>query len=399
MALAASCEPDRPNDGGLDIDGDGNVDTFQEIAQEAVDWLAYAQGDFGNGEGGWDYWGIDNGSSEAEDNSNSGYAVLGLAYAEGFGCTIPPWVRTELNVWIGNVQDPVNGDVDDGGSWYRPVTWPWVNELKTGNLIFEMTFVGDDPSAQRFQDALDYIERHWRDANLNPGWGYDSFSADYQAMYCLMKGLEYSGIDLIDTDGDGQRDDDWFNQEPPAIPPQDFATVLVAQQHPDGFWPSCHWGDEPVLCTTWALLTLEKAVPPLIVPVDIKPQSCPNPISTKDKGVLPVAILGTDEFDIETIDPASVTLEGVSPVFWALEDVATPYEPFIGKPVDRYACTEEGPDGFMDLTLKFEAQEIIAALGEVEDGDVLVLHLDGALKEGDALFAGEDVVWILKKGN
>ena len=33
-----------------------------------------------------------------------------------------------------------------------------------------------------------------------------------------MKGLEYSGIDLLDTDGDGLSDDEWFNQDPPASP-------------------------------------------------------------------------------------------------------------------------------------------------------------------------------------
>jgi hypothetical protein len=80
-------------------------------------------------------------------------------------------------------------------------------------------------------------------------------------MYTLMKGLEYSGIDLIDTDGDNVRDDDWFNQEPPASPPQDFATVIVSQQHLDGYWPRGEYGDE-ILNTIWALLTLEKVAPP-----------------------------------------------------------------------------------------------------------------------------------------
>ena len=62
--------------------------------------------------------------------------------------------------------------------------------------------------------------------------------------------------------------------------------------------------------------------------VDIKPQSCPNPLNVKKKGVLPIAILGTEDFDVTEIDPASVELEYISPLRWALEDVATPYEPF-----------------------------------------------------------------------
>jgi hypothetical protein len=272
MALAASRTPDRPSDGGLDFDGDGNLDTFGEIAQEAVDWLAFAQGDWGNDEGGWHYGDIDNNQGNVNtDNSNSGYAVLGLAYAEAeeyrFKCTIPTWVKTELNVWIGTIQDPL-----DGGSYYDPDDPPEErgrNELRTGNLIFQMTFVGDrqDPESlpQRFYRALDFIEDHWQHDNTDPGWGYNVDPAGYQAMYCLMKGLVYSRIGLIDTDGDGRRDDAWFKQEPPASPAQDFASVLVAQQDDGGSWSGCGWGDN-ILCTTWALLTLETAAPEGSVP-------------------------------------------------------------------------------------------------------------------------------------
>jgi len=79
--------------------------------------------------------------------------------------------------------------------------------------------------------------------------------------------------------------------------------------------------------------------------------------------------------------------------------VATPFEPYIGKE-GKYACTTEGPDGYMDLTLKFDTQEIVSALGEVSDGQVLVLHLASNLKEefGGLPIVGEDVVVILKKG-
>ena len=138
--------------------------------------------------------------------------------------------------------------------------------------------------------------------------------------------------------------------------------------------------------------------------VDIKPESCPNPIGTRNRGVLPVAIAGTEDFDATQIDPASLKLfldpaEKVSPLRWALIDVITPYEPFIGKEVDAYACTVEGPDGYLDLTVKFKAQEVINALGDVSDRDVLMLSLTGNLKEefGGTPIAGEDVILILEK--
>jgi hypothetical protein len=114
---------------------------------------------------------------------------------------------------------------------------------------------------------------------------------------------------------------------------------------------------------------------------------------------LPVAIVGTEDFDVTQVDPASVQLAGVVPLRYALEDVATPFEPFTGKE-DALDCTEEGPDGYLDLTLKFDTQEIVEAIGEVEDGEVIVLTLTGNLQEefGGTPIKGEDVVVILKKG-
>ena len=136
------------------------------------------------------------------------------------------------------------------------------------------------------------------------------------------------------------------------------------------------------------------------VSIDIKPTSCPNPLNVKGKGVLPVAILGTVDFDVTQIDPASVELERVSPLRGAFEDVATPYDGTLEVCDD---CSTEGADGYMDLTLKFDKQEVVAALealGEVSDGDCVVLTLTGNLKEafGGTAISGQDVVRIIKKG-
>ena len=56
-------------------------------------------------------------------------------------------------------------------------------------------------------------------------------------------------------------------------------------------------------------------------------------------------------------------------------------------------------DGVPDLTLKFKTREVAAALGDVGDGDVLVLVLEGYLQDefGGGAILGEDVVIILKK--
>lgn len=124
------------------------------------------------------------------------------------------------------------------------------------------------------------------------------------------------------------------------------------------------------------------------VPFDIKPGSCPNPLNPKSNGVLPAAILGTAEFDLSSVDPASVRLEGVAPLRWNLEDVGTPV-----RPKDECDCTELEGDGNIDLTLKFKTQELVDALGPLTTGGELVLTVTGALTDGTP-FEGRDCVVI-----
>ncbi|MHC4573684.1 MAG: hypothetical protein ACYS76_06080 [Planctomycetota bacterium] len=129
---------------------------------------------------------------------------------------------------------------------------------------------------------------------------------------------------------------------------------------------------------------------PEFVAFDVRPGSCPNPLNTTSQGVLPVAVLGTAGFDVADIDVASVMLEGVSPIRYAHEDVAAPFEG------QTCACHEVGPDGFMDLTLKFYTQEIVAAIGSVSDGQQVVLTLTGELFDGTPIESG-DCVWVKHK--
>jgi hypothetical protein len=53
----------------------------------------------------------------------------------------------------------------------------------------------------------------------------------------------------------------------------------------------------------------------------------------------------------------------------------------------------------LDLTLKFDIQEVISCLGDVRDGDKVRLILTGRLKEefGGTPVRGQDCVWIKLK--
>jgi len=244
MAVAATNAPTRV------IGGTGALTgwTYAAALQGMMDWMVDAQGDDSDCDVGG--WGYNANPGLWADQSNTGYATLGLGFAaaappSGFGLTIPSAVLTKLSTYIDNVQDP-----DDGGSLYEPCTpYRWVNILKTGNLLYEMALVGDDVSEARVQNAINYIQNHWNATGRHPdsipptslGW-----KDSYQAMFTMMKGLEAFGIDTI---GVGIN---WFDE---------VSDVIVSNQDPvDGFWyyidSDITEGEEsPNLRAIWAMLT------------------------------------------------------------------------------------------------------------------------------------------------
>jgi len=122
-----------------------------------------------------------------------------------------------------------------------------------------------------------------------------------------------------------------------------------------------------------------------VVPLDVKPGSCPNPINTNFGGSISVAVLGTESFDVNTIDETTLLLDGVSPVAVHFEDVSTPYEG------NGLGCTTDGPDGHMDLQLKFKVPDILEALGGLSPQELI---LTGELQDGTEI-KGKD--WVIYK--
>jgi hypothetical protein len=130
------------------------------------------------------------------------------------------------------------------------------------------------------------------------------------------------------------------------------------------------------------------------VGLDIHPGSCPNPLQTGRRGVTPVAVLGSEAFDVADVDISTIRLEGVRPNRSAFEDVSTPFPIAEGKfDLDPY-CHTLGADGFVDLVLHFDTQAIVAAIGPKAIGELVVLKLKGKLKDGTD-FEGEDIMIII----
>lgn len=122
-------------------------------------------------------------------------------------------------------------------------------------------------------------------------------------------------------------------------------------------------------------------VVPLCVDIDIKPCSLPNSINLKSKGVTPVAILTTADFDATTVDPSTVELGGVPPLRWAVEDV--------GEGKD---CVG---DGDLDLILHFSTPALREDNGGPLNGSSTEATLTGETLDGDPI-QGTDSVRIVK---
>jgi hypothetical protein len=124
----------------------------------------------------------------------------------------------------------------------------------------------------------------------------------------------------------------------------------------------------------FAMDDLTYIVQKITVDVDIKPDSDPNSINLKSKGVVPVAIITTEDFDAANVDPGTVTLEGIAPVKWEMQDVPEIWDPVLMKFVG---------DGDLDLVLHFSTEELATTLnivsteatleGETSDG----VHIEG----------------------
>ncbi|MCH8316334.1 MAG: FG-GAP repeat protein [Planctomycetes bacterium] len=145
----------------------------------------------------------------------------------------------------------------------------------------------------------------------------------------------------------------------------------------------------------------------LVLDLDIKPGSCPNPLNRNSHGMMPAAVLGTDDFDAAQIDISSVLIsrtdgiggsavpnEGPPGPHSVLEDVGTPFN---GELCD---CHELEGDGAVDLLMHFQTQEVVEAL-ELDDlppGTFVELTVTGVLRDKTP-FSANDCVRLVPPGD
>jgi DNA-binding beta-propeller fold protein YncE len=107
------------------------------------------------------------------------------------------------------------------------------------------------------------------------------------------------------------------------------------------------------------------------VAIDIKPGGSPNSINLKSEGVVPVAILGSQSFNVVDVDVSTVSFAGALPEKFAYEDVNS--------------------DGLIDLVFHFRTQHLQLTSSSTE------AILIGKLRDGRSI-TGTDSVRIVPSG-
>ena len=380
--------------------------TYAQTMQDMVDWFCFAQVEPSQGifRGGWRYdanWGD-------ADNSTAQWGSLPLLYAKDWGLGTPQYVFDELTLWVNYIQNTSNG----GSGYTNPSQM--ISVSKTGGLLLELAAIGAPAGDSRVLAAVNFINSRW---NTGPsGTWYGNLNHPY-AMWAVYKGLQVYGymplfdcgaVDIrigtgilaapggfnicFDASPSTSAAGDWYSH---------YCDYLTAIQNANGSWSGySYWVG--ALATGWYINILNAVeVPsgPYEVAFDIKPTSCPNPLNLKlfekpknsfsrKGGVLPVAILGTEDFDVHDIDVSSVMLEGIAPLRHDYEDVTAPYTGDMD-----CGCTTDGPDGYMDLTFKFSKALIAGAVAPAYDGNRIPLTITGLLNDGTE-FEGVDCVLI-----
>ena len=110
--------------------------------------------------------------------------------------------------------------------------------------------------------------------------------------------------------------------------------------------------------------------------IDIKPGSDPNSINTQSMGVVPVAILGSETFDVTEVDVTTMAFgpDGASPA----HDLTDPI-------VYADHLQDVNGDGFIDLVTHYRQAETGLVLGDMQ------ACIEGETSGGDLVFGCDSV--------
>jgi hypothetical protein len=256
----------------------------------------------------------------------------------------------------------VNHTVDVDGADLAGIRWYELRKIGAAWSIFQQGTYSPDPTHRWMGSiAMDKVG--------NAALGYSVSSAT------VFPGIRYAG--RLATDALG------------VLPQGEF--TLVAGGSAQTGSAGRRWGDYSAMavdpvdgCTFWFTTEYYSAsspnwltrigafrVPecPLPVLIDIKPGSFPNSINLKNRGVIPVAILSTAEFDATTVNPSTV----------CFGDADAPAQRDCTEAHGKGHLQDVNADGRLDMVLHYETRETGIDAGDTE------ACLTGATIDGQAI--------------
>jgi hypothetical protein len=123
------------------------------------------------------------------------------------------------------------------------------------------------------------------------------------------------------------------------------------------------------------------------VGIDIKPGSIPNCFNVNGHGVIPVAILGSADFDVSQIDTYSLSFGGLAVRFKGKNGPQCSVEDVSG---DFITYPEGGPDGYPDLVCQFVDDDTFVAVGD----DTATVTGNLLAEFGGTAFTGSDDICL-----
>jgi len=205
-------------DSGRDFDGDGQTDTYKKVVQDMVDAYAWGQSDWTAGADWATGWGY-NWNQGDTDNSTNQWAAIGLIPAEqNFGCTIPQFVKDNMNRSLNytyNAGQRYFGYRDSSGL----VGGPWVT--RPSGLVQSVLAVPNYKSDPRWTGPVSWYKENF-DSTFSSG------QRSYYGWLSFVKAMRLSNTDTFDNGFDWYRGSASVNG---------LAKRLVDEQQSDGSWP------------------------------------------------------------------------------------------------------------------------------------------------------------------
>ena len=179
-----------------------------------------------------------------------------------------------------------------------------------------------------------------------------------------------------------------FNGTSAATPLVAGACALILQRHPDwapmevleALRATASHADSPDNDFGWGVVDAYAASErsaTRVVTFEMIPGSCAHPFNPKSRGRVPAILFGTEDLDVDDIDPTSLlVLDRAAPLKIDVNDHGS-----ANREVAR-GCSDTSPDGIEDLMLHFAAADIAGALPEARKGDVVALGLTARLRDG-----------------